>query len=122
MKLNEWMDKRTAENETNARKIESMQGVYNTVQDLGGIKQYDTQSDKLGFDWLVTEVGGVVVKREYKAQDNPVGVADNPIPWAEDVPCIPNAYYIYNGVRKVWMGEARGSADWDDNNFVTMEV
>lgn len=122
MKLTDWMDKRQSEHEANTRKIETMQGVYNTIMDLGGIKKYDVQSDKLGFDWVCTEINGVVVCREYKAQDNPVGTADNPIAWGADVFCIPNAYYIHEGVRKVWMGEAKDGADWDDAGFVVMEV
>lgn len=117
MKLAEWMDRRQTEHEENTRRIQTMQGVCNIIAELGGIKQYDTQSDKLGFDWLCTEINGIVVCREYKVQDNPVGTADNPFPWSDDVPCIPNAYYVYDGVRKVWMGEPQSGADWNDSGF-----
>ena len=31
---------------------------------------------------------------------------------------IQNAYYTYNDVRKVWMGDEGATAAWDDENFV----
>lgn len=88
------------------------------VEDAGGIAQRVEQSDKLGFDWKVTEVNGVVVRREYIEQETPVGTADNPIVWKVGMTAYPNFYYTLDGVRKVWTGEDAESPDWEDARFV----
>lgn len=76
------------------------------VQAAGGITVTTEQSDKLGFNWRVTSVNDVAVRKEYIEQENPVGTsAENPIEYAEGVPLIDNAYYRVDGVIKVWMGE-----------------
>lgn len=76
------------------------------VQAAGGITQHTEQSDKLGFDWRVTSVNDVAVRKEYIEQENPVGAsADNPIEYAEGVPLINNAFYRVDGAIKVWMNE-----------------
>lgn len=76
------------------------------VAALGGIKTHTEQSDKLGFDWICTQVNDVTVKREYTPQDNPVGTSvDNPIIYADGVPLIDNAFYSVDGIIKVWMGQ-----------------
>lgn len=76
------------------------------VQAAGGITVTTEQSDKLGFDWRVTSVNDVVVRKEYIEQENPVGTsADNPIEYVEGVPLINNAYYRVDGEIKVWMDE-----------------
>ncbi len=81
------------------------------VQAAGGITQHTEQSDKLGFDWRVTSVNDVVVRKDYIEQENPVGTsAENPIPYSEGVPLINNAYYLVDGVIKVWMEEW---VDWE---------
>lgn len=90
------------------------------VQAAGGITQNRVQSDKLGYDWLQTFVNDVLVRQEYVEQDNPQGTADNPITWSSNTVLIPNAYYAYSGVTKVWFGEAGVTADWTDSNFVLM--
>lgn len=76
------------------------------VQAAGGITQHTEQSDKLGFDWRVTSVNDVAVRKEYIEQKNPVGTsADNPIEYADGVPLINNAFYRVDGAVKVWMDE-----------------
>ena len=51
------------------------------------------------------------VRKDYIEQDNPVGTsAENPIPYSEGVPLINNAYYLVDGVIKVWMEEW---VDWE---------
>lgn len=89
------------------------------VQQAGGIRTEIEQSDKLGFDWKDIYVNDVLVRREYIAQETPVGTADNPIVWKEGMSLIPNAYYTHEGVTKVWMGEAGEMADWASGDFVT---
>lgn len=90
----------------------------NTTDAAGGIRTERTQSDKLGFDWLVYYVNDVVVRKVYVEQENPAGTADNPIVWAEGMVLIQNAYYTHDGVRKVWMGDVGAVADWTDENFI----
>lgn len=81
------------------------------VQAAGGIAIATEQSDKLGFNWTVYSVNDVVVRKEYVAQENPVGTsAENPIEYEDGVPLINNAYYRKNGKIYVWMGEW---AEWD---------
>lgn len=62
-----------------------------------------TQSDKLGYDWKITRVGNLEVKKEYTKQENPVGTRDNPIEYYDGVPLIDNAYYIKDGKRQVYI-------------------
>lgn len=53
----------------------------------------------------------VEVRKDYIEQENPVGTsAENPIPYSEGVPLINNAYYLVDGVIKVWMEEW---VDWE---------
>nr|DAG45247.1 MAG TPA: hypothetical protein [Caudoviricetes sp.] len=81
------------------------------VQAAGGIAIATEQSDKLGFNWTVYSVNDVVVRKEYVAQENPVGTsAENPIEYEDGVPLINNAYYRKGGKIYVWMGEW---AEWD---------
>ena len=88
------------------------------VQAAGGITSTVTQSDKLGFDWKNFFVNDILVRREYVEQAVKYGTADNPIVWASGMALIQNAYYIYNGEIKVWMGEAGAIAEWSSNDFV----
>ena len=104
------------------QRISQMQSTCDIINNLGGIKQYNIQSDKLGYDWFCTEINSTVVKKEYIAQENPTGTSTNPIQWTETTPCITNAYYIYNNVYKVWTGGPKDSASWDDPDFVEMEL
>lgn len=90
------------------------------VQAAGGITSTVTQSDKLGFDWKNFFVNDVLVRREYVEQAVKYGTADNPIAWQPDMALIQNAYYTYNGERKVWMGEAGATADWSSSDFVSI--
>ncbi len=68
-----------------------------------------TQSDKLGYDWVITRVGSLEVKKEYIKQENPVGTKDNPITYYDGVPLIDNAYYLRDGKRYVYM-----SGEWTE--------
>lgn len=95
-------------------KIDENQKIVDTVEAAGGITVTVEQSDKLGYDWRIYAVNNVVVRREYEQQANPVGTADNPIPWTETAKLIPNGYYTHEGVTKVWTGESGVTASWDD--------
>lgn len=88
------------------------------VQAAGGITRTLTQSDKLGFDWRNIFVNDILVRREYVAQAVKFGTADNPIVWKAGMSLIQNAYYIYNGEIKAWMGAAGAEAAWDNPAFV----
>lgn len=81
------------------------------VQAAGGITQHMEQSDKLGYDWRVTSVNDVVVRKDYVEQEKPVGTSvENPIEYTEGMPLINNAYYLVDGVIKVYMD---GWVDWE---------
>ena len=95
-------------------KMDANQKIADAVEAAGGIAVSVEQSDKLGFNWRVYAVNNVVVRRDYEAQENPVGTADNPITWTPDARLIPNGYYTYGGAVKVWMGESGVSAEWND--------
>lgn len=101
-------------------KIDANQKVADMVEAAGGITVTVEQSDKLGFDWRVYSVNNVVVRRDYEEQSNPIGTADNPIPWKPDAKLIPNAYYVYNGTSKVWMGESGVIAEWDNDGWAVV--
>lgn len=78
------------------RYIDKTAGLRNELKPITDLVRTETtQSDKLGFDWVETYVGDVVVKKEYVEQENPVGTsADNPIRYEEGVPLINNAFYL----------------------------
>lgn len=88
------------------------------VEEAGGIREEITRSDKIGFDWHIFYVNDIAVRKEYIEQEIPFGTADNPIVWKEGMSLIPDAYYTYNDVRKVWTGDAGVMAAWDDEKFV----
>lgn len=90
------------------------------VERSGGITVTVEQSDKLGYDWHIYAVNRIVVRKEYVAQKEPVGTADNPIVWKDGATAYPNFCYIKDGVRKVWTGEAWDMPQWDDERFVEL--
>lgn len=100
--------------------IDANRKTVQQVENAGGIREEITQSDKIGFDWRIFYVNNIAVRKEYIEQENPFGTADNPIIWKEGMSLIPNAYYTYDGIRKVWTGEAGAMAAWDDEKFVEM--
>lgn len=95
-------------------KMDANQQIVDMVDAAGGISTTVEQSDKLGFNWRVYAVNNVVVRKDYEAQEIPVGVADNPIVWAADAKLIPNGYYTHDGTVKVWTGDYGVNAEWDD--------
>ena len=101
-------------------KMDANQQIVDTVEAAGGITVTVEQSDKLGFDWRVYAVNHVIVRRDYEAQANPVGTADNPIMWTPDARLIPNGHYAYGGEVKVWMGESGVSAEWSDAGWAAI--
>ena len=48
------------------------------------------------------------------------GTKETPIPYASGLTAYPNYYYVLDGVRKVWTGEATVSPAWDDERFTEM--
>lgn len=84
-------------------KIKSDHATAATIDQCGGISTTQTQSDKLGYDWINTFVGETLVRQEYVEQENPTGTEDNPIEYAEGVPLINNAFYFKDGKKYVWM-------------------
>lgn len=101
-------------------KIDSNQHIVDTVEAAGGIETTLTQSDKLGYDWVNYYVNKVLVRQDYREQETPVGVADNPFVWYEGMVLITNGFYTHNDERKVWCGETGETAAWDDAGWEAM--
>ena len=95
-------------------KMDENQKIVDTVEAAGGITVTVEQSDKLGFNWRIFAVNGIVVRKDYEEQEKPIGTADNPIAWVPDARLIPNGFYSYGGEVKVWTGESGVSAEWND--------
>lgn len=68
--------------------------VASIIDDIGGVRSSLVQSDKIGFDWENTFVGDTLVRQVYVPQVNPVGTADNPIPYYDGIQGINNAFYV----------------------------
>ncbi len=107
----------------NARKlkaeIDANRETVNTLEAAGGIRTVCVQSDRIGFDWEKYLVNDVLVRTDYVEQGKPWrGSEDNPFEWTAQMPLIPNGYYTYEGVRKVWTGESGVTAEWANENFV----
>lgn len=99
-------------------KIKSHKVVFDKVEKLGGLTQKITQSDKLGYDWVEDYLGEKLVAQTYTKQEKPVGVSDNPFIFEIGVMLIPNAYYIYDNERYVYVGtEVAIATVWDETNF-----
>lgn len=99
-------------------KMDANQKIADDVEAAGGIHTERMQSDKVGQDWIKYYVNNIHVRSVYIQQENPIGTSDNPFEWGNNVPCVPNAFYTHDNVRKVWMGNYRqNGADWNDNNF-----
>lgn len=90
-------------------KIKSDHATATTIDECGGLSTTQTQSDKLGYDWINVFVGETLVRQEYVEQENPAGTEDNPIVYAEGVPLINNAYYLKDGKVYVYM---EGWVEW----------
>lgn len=71
----------------------------NAIADLVSITT--EPSDKLGFDWHITKVGEVEVKKIYVANPNAKGTESNP--FTDKSVLVDNAYYLIDGVRYVYM-------------------
>ena len=88
------------------------------VARAGGSSVVVEQRDKLGFDWNIDSVNGIVVRKDYVAQETIMGTADNPSVWKDGATAYPNFYYTKDGVRKVWTGTDWAMPSWDDERFV----
>lgn len=88
------------------------------IRRAGGIEEDAIQSDKLGYDWKVFKVNDIIVYKEYIEQENPVGVAENPIVWVEGMTVYPNFYYTHEGIKKVWMNSKSATPSWNDEDFI----
>lgn len=86
---------------TTEQQIAQLQADVKMVARL--VETETTQSDKLGYDWVITKIGKLEAKKEYVAQKNPVGTQDNPIVYYDGVPLIDNAYYLKDSKRQVYM-------------------
>lgn len=100
--------------------IKSNKRLADKINELGGLKTKIVQYDKLGFDWQEEYVGKKLVKQTYIKQSVPVGTREHPIEYKEGVSLIPNAYYLKNGVRYVYVGEAKTAAEWTDDDFIEL--
>lgn len=100
--------------------IDANRKTVKQVEDVGGIRGEITQSDKIGFDWRIFYVNDIAVRKDYVEQEIPFGTVDNPIVWKAGMSFIQNAYYIHDGVKKVWTGDTGATAAWDDDNFVEL--
>lgn len=88
----------------------------NAIVDL--IKISTEQSDKLGYLWKCTYIGGICVSKEYIEDPEAKGTEDNPIEWVAGVSLIPNAYYLYDAKKYVYVGEQSIAGDiWDETDF-----
>lgn len=90
------------------------------IDAAGGIRTTKEQSDKVGYDWIHYYVNDVLVRSDYVEQEVPIGTRDNPFPFTEELRMIQNAWYVLDGVKKVWMGEAGVTTMWDNENLVEM--
>lgn len=101
-------------------KIKADHATAEQVNAAGGIREEIAQSDKIGFDWRIFYVNNIAVRKDYVEQKIPYGTANNPIVWKEGMSLIQNAYYIHDGVRKVWTGDTGAMVAWDNDNFVEL--
>lgn len=106
----------------NARKlkeqIDANKVIIDAVAEAGGIKHTITPSDKVGYDWKNYYVNEILVRQVYVLQAVPVGTESNPYTWTATTVMVPNAYYVHNDERKVWMGKYGITTTWDDEDLI----
>lgn len=72
---------------------------------------------KIGYKWEPV-YSGTAFGWELIADPNAVGTADNPIIWTAGVRLIPNAYYLHDNVRYVYMGDDGFAGDaWAETDM-----
>lgn len=88
----------------------------NIISDL--VHTTTEQSDKLGYIWKCIYIGDNCVKKEYIKDANAAGTIDNPIEWRSGVQLIPNAYYLYDYKKYVYIGEPSIAGDmFNESDF-----
>ena len=70
--------------------------------------------------WGIYTVNTIDVRKDYVPQETPQGTADNPFAYTPGMKLVPNAFYVLDGVRKVWTGAYGVTAAWDDAGFEVM--
>lgn len=74
-----------------------------------------------GYKWIPKQMkaAGPIVWVESEYDSTLPGTKETPIEFVEGITVLPNYYYIFNDVRKLWAGnESTYSPSWDDENFV----
>ena len=94
------------------RYVDRTRALRNELKPITDLVRTETsQSDKLGQDWVQTFVGDVLVRKEYVAQENPVGTnAENPVEYKDGIPLINNGFYRKDGKIYVYMD---GWVEWE---------
>lgn len=75
-----------------------------------------------GYSWIPKQIsaGGAIMWVESEYDSTMPGTKETPIPYVAGLTAYPNYYYVLDGVRKVWTGEATVSPAWDDERFAEM--
>lgn len=76
------------------KKIKEDRSLAATINSLGGLNTKTVQSDKIGYDWLETYIGDVLMRQEYIEQEIVIGNRDNPFHYDDEAPRVNNAFYI----------------------------
>lgn len=71
---------------------------------------------KLGYKWKPKLVNDRIIFENVK-DANAIGTSNNPILFVEYVKLIPNAYYLYEGERYVYVGEPSSATTWEDIEY-----
>lgn len=79
----------------------------------------DRPPNRPGLIWIPVQAvaGGPITWVESEYDPNLPGTAENPITYKPGLTAYPNYYYINNGVRKVWVGDAADNPAWEDERF-----
>lgn len=99
-----------------AKEREQREANLSALADL--VKTTTEQSDKLGYLWKCTYIGDLCVSKEYVEDPEAKGTAENPIEWVPGVQLIPNAYYLHDSKKYVYVGDNSSAGDtWDGSDF-----
>ena len=81
-----------------------------------------TPPSRPGYSWIPKQIsaGGAIMWVESEYDSTMPGTKETPIPYTSGLTVYPNYYYVLDGVRKVWTGEATVSPAWDDERFTEM--
>lgn len=79
-----------------------------------------TPPNRPGLHWVPRQIiaGGPITWVESEYDPAMLGTTETPIQYESGVTLLPNYFYVFGTVKKVWTGDQCTGAEWNDPRFV----